>query len=206
MILKLQMKILFLVAAILSAAALAPPVERLGGFGCESVLAQEGESDPGSAVRELMGQAKKMGAKGQLPHAWWSLDSRLEEAEKSGATDEEWVALENEAQRLVNAAAFIEKMRTQKSGMEALLGRFDQALEEIGTLYGTQMDPVLSGTDLARDLIDKLSTENLQRQILVDSLTVTNRRFAESTGGRVAAQESLVTALHIEVSSLRRQL
>jgi outer membrane protein OmpA-like peptidoglycan-associated protein len=90
--------------------------------------------------------------------------------------------------------------------MEALLGRFDQALGEIGTLYGIRMDPVLSGTNLARDIIDKLNTENLQRQILVDSLTVSNRRLTEAVGGRSAAQESLITALQVEVSSLRRQL
>jgi outer membrane protein OmpA-like peptidoglycan-associated protein len=114
--------------------------------------------------------------------------------------------MESAGRRLVNAAAFVDEMRDQKSGMEALLGRFDQALEEIGTLYGVPLDPELSGTDLARGLIDDLSERNLSRQVLIDSLTVTNRRYSEMVDGRTAAQDSIITALQVEVSSLRRQL
>jgi len=169
-------------------------------------LAQEDLNPSATAVEEMMQQAKKLGAKGQLPHAWWDLDSRFDEAKKNGASDQEWTDLKIEVRRLVNAAAFISEMRAQKSGMEALLGRYDQSLEEIGTLYGVSLDPTLTGTGLARDLIQKLNAENLQRQVLIDSLTVTNRRFNESLGGRAAAQESLVTALSVEVSSLRRRL
>ncbi len=170
------------------------------------VMAQEEENPSATAVEEWMRQAKKLGAKGQLPHAWWDLDSRFDEAKKNGASAQEWEDLQSEARRLVNAAAFVDEMRAQKSGMEAILGRFDQSLTEIGILSGVSLDPEMSGSDLSQDLIQKLNTENLQRQILVDSLTVTNRRFTESLGGRAAAQESLITALQVEVSSLRRQI
>jgi len=192
--LKLSMKYLLLGAAFLLAAAVLP------------VLAQDPAPTPEEQVRAVMDQAKKAGAKGQLPHAWWQLDSGLDEASKKGATDQQWAALETEARHLLNAATFIEEMRRQKSGMEALLGRFDQALAEIATLYGVELNPVYSGTNLAGDLIEKLNHENLQRQVLIDSLTVANRGFTETVGGRVAAQESLITALQVEVSSLRRQL
>ena len=203
---KPQMKIVFLAVSCLLALALNPFAERSGGWGFGIAIAQEGEIESAVTIRELMRQAKKLGAKGQLPHTWWSLESRLEEAEENGATQDEWDSMDIEARRLVGAAAFIEDMRSQKSGMEALLGRFDQALKEIGTLYGVPLNPVLTGTELARDMIDQLNAENLQRQILVDSLTVSNRRFSESVGGRAAAQESGITALQVEVSSLRRQL
>jgi outer membrane protein OmpA-like peptidoglycan-associated protein len=206
MILKPQMKTMFLAVSCLLALALLSPVKQSGGLGFGTAFAQEEENKSAVAIRELMRQAKKLGAKGQLPHAWWNLESRLEEAEENGATQEQWDTIEIEARRLVGAAAFIEDMRRQKSGMEALLGRFDQALKEIGTLYGVEMNPVLTGTELAREMIGQLNAENLQRQILVDSLTVSNRRFNESVGGRTAAQESLTTALQVEVSSLRRQL
>ncbi len=171
-----------------------------------TVPAEEETNVQADEIHELMRQAKKLGAKGQLPHAWWDLDSRLEEAEKNGATPEQWAALNDKGRHLVNAAAFIEDMRSRKSGMEALLGRFDQALAEIATLYGVGLDPVLSGTGLAGDLIDQLNDANLQRQVLVDSLTVENRRFIQAGGGRAADQESLITVLQVEVSSLRRQL
>lgn len=200
------MKNLFPAMACLLAVVFLAAVDLPGGRGIAAALAQDDEAGSGAEIRELMRQAKKLGAKGQLPHTWWDLDSRLKTAEEEGATEDQWNSLEIEAQRLVNAAAFIEDMRRQKSGMEALLGRFDQALVEIGTLYGIEMDPVLTGSDLARDMIDKLNEENLHRQILVDSLTVANRRFTESVGGRAAAQESLITALQVEASSLRRQL
>jgi outer membrane protein OmpA-like peptidoglycan-associated protein len=203
--LKLQKFVLILTVSGLLVLAALPFADDVGGYGCGTALAQEGDVGPSPAIHDLMDQAKKLGAKGQLPHTWWNLDSRLKEADKNGATDEQWTNLETEARRLVNAAAFIKDMRKQKSGMEALLGRFDQALREIGTMSGVGMDPVLSGTDLARDLIDKLNENYLQRQFLVDSLTVANRRFTESMGGS-AAQDSLVTALQVEVSSLRRQL
>jgi outer membrane protein OmpA-like peptidoglycan-associated protein len=200
------MKHMVLAAMCLLAIALVAAADLPGGQVFTTALAQDGEDGPGEEVRELMRQAKKLGAKGQLPHTWWGLDSRLEEALEVGATPEEWETLKIKARRLVNAAAFIEDMRRQKSGMEALLGRFDQALEEIATLYGIEINPVLTGTSLARDMIDKLNTRNLERQILIDSLTVANRRFEETLGGRAAAQESLITALQVEVSSLRRQL
>ena len=154
-----------------------------------------------------MDQAKKLGAKGQLPHAWWELDSRFERPRRTAPPPRSGPTCETEAQRLLNAAAFIEEMRKQKSGMEAMLGRFDQALAEIGTLYGMSAG---SGAErhggLREDLIDRLNAKNLQRQVLIDSLTVANRRFNEIVGGRAAAQESLITALQVEVSRLRRQL
>ena len=203
---KLQTTALILALSFLSAVFLSPSSNIIGGFGCATVLAQEETNVQAEEIHELMQQAKKLGAKGQLPHAWWDLDSRLEEAEKNGATPEQWAALHDKGRHLVHAAAFIEDMRSRKSGMEALLGRFDQALAQIGTLYGVPLDPVLSGTDLAEDLIDQLNDINFQRQVLADSLTVANRRFNQSGGGRGAEQDSLITVLQVEVSSLRRQL
>ena len=153
-----------------------------------------------------MDLAKKEGAKGQLPHAWWDLDSRLDEAKKNGATEAEWQALETEVQRLHNAATFVARMRKQKSGMEALLGRYDQSLAEIAALYGVQMDPVLAGQPAADDLIGNLSQANFERQVHVDSLTVTNRRLNEIVANKVVYQDSMITALQVEVSALRQKL
>ena len=203
---KFQTMGLCLVASCLVMVTLLPVADPLAGPLVAAAFAQENESGSAEVVGELMQQAKKKGAKGQLPHAWWELDSRLDEAKKYGATQKEWAALETDARWLVGAATFIEQMRTQKSGMEALLGRFDQALSEIAILHGISLDPVLSGEKQARDLIDQLTRKNLQRQVLIDSLTVANRRFSEDVGGRSAARDSLITALTVEASSLRRQL
>lgn len=162
--------------------------------------------DAVAQLRAAMDQAKRDGAKGQLPAAWWDLDKRLDEAEKNGATDAEWQQLSVEVKHLQNAAVFVARMRKQKSGMEAMLGRFEQALHEIGALYGVAPDPTLAGTEAARDLLEQLNQANLSRQILVDSLTVTNRRLSETVQTKVVYQDSLITALQVEVSSLRHKL
>ncbi|MCB1183311.1 OmpA family protein [bacterium] len=167
-----------------------------------------GATDPARVerLRDGMDQAKKDGAKGQLPQAWWDLDARLDAAAKSGATEEQWRALEADVAHLRSAAAFVSRMRQQKSGIEAVLSRFDQALAEIGALYGVDPDPTLSGSPAARDLLDRLGESRLEARILVDSLTVENRRLNEMVGTRIVEQDSLITALRVEVSALRQKL
>jgi len=171
-----------------------------------TALAQEEVTNPAAEVRRLREQAKDLGAKGQLPMAWWDLDSRLKNAEKNGATELEWDALGRDATLLVNRATFVQQMRQQKSSIEATLNRFDQALREIATLYGLETDPELTASAAAAELLESLNRQNLRRQVTVDSLTVVNRRLNESVGGRAAEQDSLITALRVESSNLRRLL
>ena len=185
------------------AAALVAVMTLVPGLGAPAAWSQ----DDGSArVGALLDQAKDLGAKSQLPTAWWDLDQRYGEARKGGADAATWAALESDARRLVNQAAFIEEMRSRKSGMEALLGRFDQALVEIGALYGVAPAPELTGTAAARDLLERLDAENLRRQVLIDSLTIGNRQLAELAGGRAAGRDSLLAALQLDVSRLRQRL
>ncbi len=165
-----------------------------------------GDPDRGTQVRASLNRAKKEGAKGQLPRAWWELDARLDQAEESGVTASAWQTLETDVRRLRNAAAFVAQMRKQKSGMEAMLGRFDQALAEIGALLGEKPSPILSGKPAADELLGRLSRANLARQIMVDSLTVENRRLGESVQTEVGYQDSMITALQVEVSALRQKL
>ena len=164
------------------------------------------EPGPATRVERLLDQAKELGAKGQLPTAWWDLDQRFDRARDAGADAATWERLERDARRLVNQARFVQEMRRRKSALEAMLGRFDQALAEIGALYGVAPDPELSGTSAARDLVARLDEENLRRQVAIDSLTIANRALTGTVGARAAARESLITALEAEVSSLRRRL
>jgi outer membrane protein OmpA-like peptidoglycan-associated protein len=163
-------------------------------------------TDPSVAVRMRLNQAKKIGAKGQLPIAYWDLDSRLDEAEKNGASEREWASLRDDVQRLLNRAELVNRMRLQKSAVEALLGRFDQSLAEIAALSGVELDPLATGPELSRDLLDKLGTINLQKQVRIDSLTVANRRLSEIASGPTAVRDSMMTSLQVEVSALRKKL
>lgn len=175
-------------------------------LGAATGLAAEEETGPAAEVKALMDQAKDLGAKGQLPRAWWDLDKRYKTARDEGAADAVWDLLHRDAQRLLNRATFVNEMRRQKSGMEAMLGRFDQALAEIAVLYGLTPDPVLTGSAAAADLIAELDALNYTRQARIDSLTVANRHLSDTVGGRFAVQESTITSLQVEVSSLRRQV
>lgn len=185
-------------------AALMVSIFLVGGLTATVVQAQQ--DGPAARVGALLDQAKDLGAKGQLPTAWWDVDERYKRARDAGADAAAWAALESDARRLVNQATFIEEMRGRKSGMEALLGRFDQALAEIGALYGVAPAPELTGTAAARDLLDRLDVENLRRQVLIDSLTINNRRLTELAGGQAAARDSLLAGLQIDVSRLRQRL
>jgi len=164
------------------------------------------EPGPLEEIKELQSQAKKLGAKSHLNMAWRQLDSHLGYAEDNGATDAQWAKIRQEATLLLNQAGFMNKVRQKKNSEEVLLGRFDQALSEIASLYGMKLDPVLSGSPQAVVLLDQLSRNNLHRQIQVDSLTVVNRQLQETVGGRVAAQDSQITALTVQVRSLRQKL
>jgi outer membrane protein OmpA-like peptidoglycan-associated protein len=157
-------------------------------------------------VKALLDQAKKLGAKGQLPLAWWDLDAKLRTCREDGCSEGQWRTLKREATRLVNQASFIKEMNQKKSGMEALLGRFDQALAEVAALYGVKVDPSLSGSDAADDLLEKLNRKNLDLRVQQDSLTIANRYLTDTVGGRVVAQDSIITKLTLEVSSLRQRL
>ncbi|MCP4571105.1 MAG: OmpA family protein [bacterium] len=164
------------------------------------------EIGPAAEVKSLLDRAKDLGAKGQLPTAWWDLDKRYKAAREGAAGAATWDLLRRDARGLVNRAAFIKEMRERKSGMEALLGRFDQALAEIAALHGLETAPSLTGSAAAADLMTRLDALNFGRQARIDSLTVANRHLTDTVGGRFAVQESTITALQVQVSSLRRQV
>ena len=185
-----------LIFAVLAGGLIVPP----------NVWSADSQDGPAAEIRMRLNQAKKLGAKGQLPMAYWDLDDRLDDAEKNGASEAEWSALKTDVLRLLKSAEFVAQMRQQKSGIEALLGRFDQALAEIAELYDIEQDPVLSGSESAKDLIVKLGEANLHRQVKLDSMMVVNRRLSEIASGQTAGQDSLITSLQVEVSALRREL
>ena len=171
-----------------------------------AALAQEPQPSPLEEMKELQNQAKKLGAKSNLNLAWRELDSHLGFAEENGATEAQWAKIRQDATLLLNQAEFLNQIKKKKNSHEVLLGRFDQALLEIASLYGVELDPLKSGTPQAEELLENLSSKNLRRQVKIDSLTVANRQLNEVVGGKVAAQDSLITALTVQVRSLRQKL
>ena len=178
----------------------------VSGLTATALAQEEGVADPYMEVKPIVDEAKKLGAKGQLPLAWRDLDEQLRYCRDEGCNDAQWLTVRNQALHLRNMAAFVDEVRRKKSGLEAMLGRFDQALMEIGALYGVAPDPLLSGTAAANDLLARLNAENLGRQALIDSLSIANRYLNETVTSRVVAQDSIITRLTVENSSLRQQL
>lgn len=169
-------------------------------------LAQDNAATPLEELRQLQSQARKLGAKGDLQMAWRRLDSHINWLEENGGTEGEYAKVRTEAERLLNQADFLRAIRDRKNSHEELLSRFDQALLEIGTLFAVELDPVLSGAPQAEHLLDRLTKVRLHRQVALDSLTLENRRLQDTVGDRVVAQDSIITALNVEVSSLRQKL
>lgn len=161
--------------------------------------------DPGATARQLVEQARRAGGKGTLPNAWWDLESRVRDADAQGAAAN-WTAVESQARRLVNAAEFLNQMRQHKSALEALLGRYDQSLAEIGALYGVEPSPELAGGPAAAELLERLTAARRRRQVEADSLRVENRRLTSTVGDRAEALEAQVATLQAEISALRKKL
>jgi outer membrane protein OmpA-like peptidoglycan-associated protein len=159
-----------------------------------------------AGLREALADAKEHGAKRYLPVAYGSLESRVEEAEKNFVSTEELAEMHMQATRLQAQARFLDDMRQHRSPLEALLNRYDRALREIAALELIELDPVLSGDAAAEALVDQLTAEILHRQVTIDSLRLANRYLDQTVGVRAAQQESTVTALRVEVSSLRKEL
>lgn len=175
--------------------------------GASPPVAAAAAADPLAGVRELRDRARQLGARNDLPAAWNSFERTF--AELAAVTDPEpraVAALEQEGRRLVNRAAFLREVRDSRAGLENLLARYDRALREIAALGDVVLDPVLSGDAAAKALLEQLERQRLRNQTIIDSLQVQNRQLQELTGGRLAAQDSLITALRLEVSSLRHKL
>lgn len=164
-------------------------------------------ADPLADARTYAERAKELGARGHLPGAWRTYDRRLEAAaEDDSLTAGDIAALEQDGLRLVNRAAFLREVDQARAPLENLLGRYDRSLREIAALMDVSLPPGLTGDAAAARLLDLLSRQRLERQTRLDSLRVINRQLAETVGGEVAAQDSMIAALQSELSALRKRL
>ncbi len=163
-------------------------------------------ADPLARARDLRDRARQLGARNDLPAAWHSYERNLADLTGAAAAPAAIAALELEGRRLVNRATFLREVRESRAALENLLSRYDRALREIAASMDVALDPALSGDAAAASLLERLERQRLERQVRLDSLQVQNRQLQELVGGRVAAQDSLITTLRVEVSALRQRL
>jgi len=170
-------------------------------------VAQDEPADPLATAEIYKDRARELDAKGNAPAAWNAFTKRLDAAADADSLGSaEVAALEAEGLRLINRAAFLKEIKDAGGNLETLLARYDRALRRTAALMDVSLDPLLTGDVAAERLLEQLEAGVLARQVTLDSLRVENRRLSELSGGRVAAQDSVITALQVELSSLRRQL
>lgn len=170
------------------------------------VAAADEPADPLAKVKMYQERAKDLGARGNLPAAWNSFDKRVKDAESADLDAEAIAELERAGQHLTARAAFLREVKESREPLESLLGRYDRALREVATIMGVELDPTLTGDSAAARLSTLLESARLQRQVEVDSLRVENRRLQELAVGHVAAQDSTITQLKVELSAVRQKL
>ena len=175
------------------------------------VLAANNQADPASidplaTARIYRARADKLGAKGNLPAAWRTYDKHLDDADAESLSSEALADLESEGLRLVNRATLLHEVKDSRGALENLLGRYDRTLRRLAALMDVDLAPELTGDTAGERVLSLLETQRLERQVLLDSLRVENRRLRELTGGRVAAQDSVITQLRVELSAVRQQL
>ncbi|MBD3221037.1 OmpA family protein [bacterium] len=163
-------------------------------------------ADPLATVRMYHERARKLDARGNLPAAWNAFDKRLDDAEEVPPTAAEIADLEAEGRRLVARASFLREVEEARQPLAELLQRYDRALDRIARLTDIELDPALTGDRAADRLLVLLERQRLERQVELDSLRVANRRLQEMVGGQVAAQDSIITQLRVELSALRKKL
>lgn len=172
--------------------------------------ADEEPADPLATARTYLERARSLGAKGTLPASWSAYEKRLKAAEKAveeaAADPDEVAALELAGRHLAARAGFLREVKDSREPLEALLGRYDRALREVATIMDVELDPALTGDGAAARLSTLLADARLQRQVEVDSLRVENRRLRGLAVGQVAAQDSIITQLEVELSALRQRL
>lgn len=162
--------------------------------------------DPLATARTYLERARSLGAKGTLPASWSAYDRRLKEAEKGAPGPDEIVALELAGRSLAVRAGFLREVKQSREPLETLLGKYDRAMREVAAIMDVELDPVLTGDEAAGRLAVLLADAHLQRQVEVDSLRVENRRLHGLAVGQVAAQDSIITQLEVELSALRQRL
>jgi len=173
----------------------------------EAPAGPAGPPDPLAAARVYRERASKLGAKGTVPAAWQTFDKNLAAAAARDTVDTATIAaLELEGLRLVNRAAFLREVKDSREPLENLLGRYDRTLRELAAVLDVELDPALCGDAAAARLLDAAGAARLEQQVVMDSLQVRNRQLEELVGGHVAAQDSLITSLNVELSALRKQL
>jgi outer membrane protein OmpA-like peptidoglycan-associated protein len=166
-------------------------------------------------ARSQLQEARRLDAHKNLPDTYRAAEEALARAEEALAAQPEATSgpaadlaekAALRAARLLGQARFVEDLRAYRNPWEEVAARFDRALQDLAGAADYALEPGLAGTAAVHALMDHLGRQRLRLQVQSDSLALANRRLEQDCAGRMTAQDSLVTALQVELSSLRRSL
>ena len=167
-------------------------------------------------ARSQLQEARRLDGHKNLPDSYRAAEEALERAEAAlaaepappatGATAAAVAAAAERTARLLGHARFVQDLRAFRNPWEEVAARFDRALADLAGTVGHELEPGLAGTAAVHALSDHLGRQRLRLQVQADSLRLANRRLEQDCAGRFAGQDSLVTALQVELSGLRRRL
>jgi len=110
------------------------------------------------------------------------------------------------AERLLSRARFIQELRDERYGWEEAAEQYDRLVASAATVAGLEIDPVLTGPDAGRAMIDALDRHLRALRTRCDSLEVVSRSQQTWVGAERAARDSTIAELRTEVTDLRHQL
>ncbi len=110
------------------------------------------------------------------------------------------------AERLLARARFIRELRNERYGWEEAAEAYDRLIGSVATIAGLELDPVLTGPEAGRRLVDALDRRLRETRVHVDSLETVNRSQQSWIDAERAARDSTIAELRDEVTGLRHRL
>jgi outer membrane protein OmpA-like peptidoglycan-associated protein len=161
-------------------------------------------------------EARSLGARRDLPVGFAGAEEALAKAEteqaaasRTGSSEQYAAAVRDaalQAERLVSRARWVKELRSARQPWEDAVNRFDETLRDIGRAAHIEIDPALTGPAAAQALLRALDKARVSQRVVTDSLALVHRLDAQRCQSKIAAQESTLVSLQVEVSHLRHQL
>ncbi|MBC8426014.1 OmpA family protein [bacterium] len=168
-----------------------------------------------AVIDALIGEAKDLGGDKRCPVFYDAARKARDAAanmiegdppDGSGRADPALTEARFHAERLLARARFIRELRNERYGWEEAAASYDRLVDSIATIAGLDLDPVLTGPDAGRRLVDALDRRLRDTRAHVDSLRTVNRGQQLWIDAERAARDSTIVELRAEVTGLRHRL
>jgi outer membrane protein OmpA-like peptidoglycan-associated protein len=168
-----------------------------------------------SAIKDLIEEAKDLGGEKRCPvfheaalTAYRTAENMIEgdPPDGSGRAAPALREARFHAERLLARARFIRELRNERYGWEEAAEYYDRLVGSVATVAGLEIDPVLTGPDAGRRLLEALDERQRFMRVRLDSLEAVCRSQQLWIDAERAARDSTIAGLREEVTDLRHRL